>query len=122
MSEAQQSVSNEELMNLDNDESGFQSAGVEYLTAGKKLLTGDTVTGYFIGTETSKFGGINYKLRTSSGVKVLNGCGSLNSQIENVAPKAGDVLKITYEGSKTLQDGLYKGKPCHQYQVKIKRT
>lgn len=120
MSEAQ--MSNEDLMNLDNDEAGFESAQAEYMTAGKKLLPGDTVTGVFAGTEVSKFGGTNYKLRTSSGVKILNGCGSLNSQIENVAPKLGDVLRVTYEGSKKITEGQWKNKDCHQYQVKIKRT
>jgi hypothetical protein len=115
-------ISNEELMNFENDEAGFESAQVEYLTAGKKLLQGDTVTGEFIGTEESKFGGINYRLRTSSGVKVLNGSGSLKTQIETVAPKVGDILRVTYDGSKKIADGKWKGKDCHQYTVKIKRV
>jgi hypothetical protein len=108
------------LADLDAEEIQFESVGKQYMTPGKTILPGDSVIGEFVGTEDGRFGK-NFVIRTKVGVKVFNGSGSLKSQMEMAAPKAGDLLKITYEGSKRLDNGPYKGKDCHMYNVKISR-
>lgn len=106
---------------LDNDEAGFESVQPTYRTADKNLFPGDVTTGSFVRSEPNKFDGLNYILRTASGIQVFNGCGSLNNQMEAAGAVAGDTLRITYEGKKTLTEGKWKGKDALQYKVAIKR-
>lgn len=122
MTEVNSAVSAEEMEQAFNSEEGFESVQPTYRTPGKSLMKGDVVQGAYVGTEDNKFGGKNYKLRTTSGIEVLNGSGSLTKQIEDANPKAGDILRVTYEGSTLIKDGKWKGKEAHQYKVQIKRV
>lgn len=114
-------VTADQLEALDSDESGFESVQPIYRKAGVSLLKGDVVLGSFIKSEPNKFNGSNYYLRTAAGVEVLNGCGSLDKQMESAGAKAGDTLRITYDGQVSITKGPMAGKNAHQYNVAIKR-
>lgn len=114
-------VTADQLANIDNDESGFETVREVFRTAGKNLMKGEVVQGEFLKSYTGKFG-LNYSLRTASGVETLNGCGSLDKQIETASPRVGDILRVTYGGKELIKNGPMANKEAHQYSVQIKRV
>lgn len=116
----EQALSAEAMEAAATEEQEFESVRENYRTPGKNLSKGDVVQGEFLKSYTGKYG-LNYTLRTATGVETLNGCGSLDKQLETAAPRAGDILRITYGGKETIKNGPMAGKDAHQYAVQIKR-
>tara|TARA_R110002020_G_scaffold341875_5_gene556440 strand:+ start:84 stop:488 length:405 start_codon:yes stop_codon:yes gene_type:complete len=109
------------IMKKENlDQLEFESATIRYVKP-SELNNGDILVGVFKETKTSEFGP-TYLLETDGETIGLNGCGSLNWQIDNISPTAGDVLKVTYGGMKTIEKGAMRGKDCHEFNVKVSRA
>jgi hypothetical protein len=73
------------------------------------------VLGVYRATEEGKFGP-NHIITTDSGEElVINGFGSLNSQMLKVS--AGETIKLVYKGKKKIEEGAMKGKEAHSVDV-----
>lgn len=121
MTNANAALSSEDMVNIDNDAGEWESSTPIYRSPKTNLMPGDVVQGTFIKAEENKYKGFNYLLRTTQGVEVINGCGSLTKAFEASQPRPGDTLRITYEGKITLTKGDYKGTDAHQYKLAVKR-
>lgn len=66
----------------------------------------------------NQFGGTDYQLETDDGkVVIVNGFGSLNSQMKKVEP--GTYLQIDFLGQELGKTGKYKNKPMYKCVVLI---
>lgn len=73
------------------------------------------VEGIFRREFTGKYGK-QYEYEQDSGeIVVLSATGQLRYKMDFI--REGDRVKITYEGQEILQNGIYKGRPAHQFTV-----
>ena len=86
----------------------------------KDCEAGDVlVQGKYLGTSPSKFGKDNHDFKPAEGPTVcLNSAGHLNYLIENNV-QIGDMVQVTYEGTDVLDQGAFKGKEVHKFDVAI---
>lgn len=100
------------------DEAAFSNKPLVIKNPAKgTLIEGDVLTGTFKKKVISEtYGSASYILETETEDILVNGCGSLNKQMENVA--AGELIQIEYRGSQAMKDGKFKGKLSHLYTVR----
>lgn len=81
-------------------------------------ITGVVAEGIFAEAIKNQFDGTDYKIEGEDGaVTIVNGFGSLNSQMAKVKP--GSYVQIQYLGQETATTGKYKGKLQHRAMVLI---
>lgn len=74
--------------------------------------------GTYQGTEISKFDKPQYLFSCGDETVVLNGSGNLPHAMKTV--KEGDLVRITYKGTKPLDKGhKFAGTECHQFSVAV---
>ena len=92
---------------------------------------GDTVIGTYIGIHTDQFKNDNFKIKVIDATFedqdfaetiigktfVLNKCGSLASQMEDV--NEGDSISAEYTGKSLLTKGPFAGKEAHGFSVSV---
>ncbi len=101
-----------------SSETEFESvngrSNIRYVKAAE--LADLPVQGTYEGTEQGKFG-LNHKIKSTDGTTyIVNGFGSLNSQMNKVAE--GDEILLVYQGKKKISDGPMKGKEAHSVDVR----
>ncbi len=83
----------------------------------KEMEEGATFEGTFKRTIVSeKYGTPAYIIETAESDLLLNGCGSLNKQMQNVA--VGELIQVEYRGSAAIKDGKFKGTQSHLFTVR----
>jgi len=96
----------------------FRSVGgnsdTRYLSAAD--LADQQIEGKYLGAVEGKFG-TNYKIETSNGTVIVNGCGALNSQMPKVSE--GATIRLDYRGKKKITSGDLKGKSFHDIDVQV---
>jgi hypothetical protein len=84
----------------------------------KDMEPGQTITGRYLEARKDQFGGFGYKVRTEDhGTIVINGCGSLDYQMEQIQP--GHLVQITFTGKEKLKSGKWKGTEAYQFEVAV---
>ena len=92
---------------------------------------GDTVIGTYIGIHTDQFGNDNHKIKVLDAqfedddfaetiigkTFVINKCGSLDKQMEEV--NEGDTISAEYTGKSMLTKGPFAGKEAHGFSVSL---
>lgn len=74
------------------------------------------VQGTYEGSEEGKFG-LNHKFKSNDGtLYVVNGFGSLNSQVQKITE--GDECILVYQGKKRIAEGPMKGKEAHSVDLR----
>ena len=78
------------------------------------------VQGKYVGTSPNKFGKDNHDFRPTDGgpTVCLNSAGHLNYLIDNNV-QVGDMVQVTYDGKDILDQGAFKGKEVHKFDVAI---
>jgi len=77
------------------------------------------VQGKYLGTSPNKFGNDNHDFKPAEGpIVCLNSAGHLNYLMENNV-QVGDMVQVTYKGKEMLEQGAFKGKESHQFDVAI---
>lgn len=83
----------------------------------KEMEKGATFSGVYKKTIMSeKYGTPAYIIETAENDLLLNGCGSLNKQMANVA--VGELIQVEYRGSQPIADGKFKGTQSHLFTVR----
>jgi hypothetical protein len=86
------------------------------LKPGTNLNEGDKITGIFKKKSISeKYGTPGYIFQRDADDVLINGCGSLNKQMENVSE--GELVQVEYRGKKAIADGKWKGTMSHLFTV-----
>jgi hypothetical protein len=81
------------------------------------IKKGDKIVGVFRKTVISEtYGTPSYIIATDDNDVLINGCGSLNKQMENV--KEDELIQVEYRGAEPMKDGKFKGKKSHLYTVR----
>lgn len=73
----------------------------------------------YIGTSPNQFDDTkpNFAFRVGDDEHILNACGHLNYQMDQVA--RGDLVTAVYLGKEKLTDGKFKGKESHQWKIRV---